>query len=155
MRQYTDVLANEISKQQAAVDGLERALDTARAVLGAYIELQKKSTQQPAFVSATPAPVHPSQNGKGELRPGSAIYKARHVIEKAGHPLHIGEILIAIGKANNKANRISLSGSLSSYVRKREFFMRTGPNIFATVGMVVREMSTQESLPTTEGRLTQ
>src|ERR1700689_5162376 len=61
----------------------------------------------------------------GNLRAGSFLAKAQDAIRKAGKPLHITELLAAIGKPIDKKNKISLSGSLASYARKNEIFTRT------------------------------
>ena len=70
-----------------------------------------------------------ASSGSG-LRPGSSLSKARDAIKKAGKPLHILEILEAIEKPKDKKNRVSLSSSLSAYVRKNEIFNKPAPNTF-------------------------
>ncbi len=72
-------------------------------------------------------------NGKTQpdLRPGTLLSQARDVLKAEGKPLHINEILARMGKIADKGNRVSLSGSLGAYVRKRTIFRKTGPNIFA------------------------
>ena len=69
------------------------------------------------------------------LRPGTDLAKTRDVLKAAGKPMRINDILEAIGKANEKNNRISLSGSLSSYVRKGQIFSRPAPNTFGLIEM--------------------
>jgi len=64
------------------------------------------------------------------LRPGSELEKARTAILKAGRPLHIKELVVAIGKEPTKENKTSLSGSIGAYVRKEEVFTRPKPNTF-------------------------
>lgn len=72
-----------------------------------------------------------SEPGKERfLRPGTAVSLARDAIRKAGKPLHIGELLEAIGKSNAKKHRLALSGSLAAYVRRGEIFTRPEPNTF-------------------------
>jgi len=67
---------------------------------------------------------------KGKLRSGSEVEKAYNFLRQNASPMHISDILIAIGKENTKANRMSLVGSLGRYSRKGQFFSRVGPNIF-------------------------
>jgi hypothetical protein len=64
------------------------------------------------------------------LRPGTAVSLARDALRKAGKPLHIGELLEALGKPNAKKSRLALSGSLATYVRRGEIFTRPEPNTF-------------------------
>ena len=69
------------------------------------------------------------------LRAGSALAQAQDILKAAGRPMHISEILKAMGKPNEKNERISLSGSMASYVRKGSIFRKTGPNRFSLIGM--------------------
>jgi hypothetical protein len=74
-------------------------------------------------------------NGRAEstLRPGTAIGKARDAIKAAGHPLHITEILVAIGRPLDKGNRAAIGGSIAAYVRRGEVFTRPAPNTFGLI----------------------
>ena len=66
--------------------------------------------------------------------------------------MHISEILAAIGVENTKNTRVSLVGSLGSYVRKGQVFSRPGPNIFGLTGMKIPEAVIPEGFGTlTEG----
>lgn len=69
-------------------------------------------------------------NGKTVLRPGSEIAKAREILLKEGKPLHITEILKRIGKDVNRKSRASLSGYMSYFMRRGEYFTRPAPNTF-------------------------
>jgi hypothetical protein len=64
------------------------------------------------------------------LRPGSSVAEARKAILGAGRPLHITELLQALGKQKSRAARAALAGSISAYVRKGEIFTRPHPNTF-------------------------
>lgn len=68
-----------------------------------------------------------------ELRFGTLLAQARDVLKAEGKPMHVNEILHKMGKTTDKSNRISLSGSLAAYVRKKTIFKKTGPNIFTLV----------------------
>jgi septal ring factor EnvC (AmiA/AmiB activator) len=69
----------------------------------------------------------------GTIRPGSMIDKARKALRQAGKPLYIEELLRKMGKEVSKKNRISLSGSLGSYVRDKNIFTRPAPNTFGLI----------------------
>ena len=75
----------------------------------------------------------PRENGQAQvlLRPGSALAKAQDILRKAGKPLHISEILKALNEKADK--RVSLSGSLSAYVRNGQIFTRPAPNTFGLI----------------------
>lgn len=76
-----------------------------------------------------------SEAPESKIRPGSAIGKTFTFLKKAGKPLHIDEILIAIGKTTSKKDKMALSGSLGWYVRRHEIFSRPAPNTFGLIGI--------------------
>jgi len=73
------------------------------------------------------------------LRHGSALAKARDIIEQAGRPVHITELLQSLGKPLTRIERSGLSGSLAAYVRRGEIFTRPAPNTFGLIGMKTDE----------------
>jgi hypothetical protein len=87
--------------------------------------------------------------GEGEeasLRPGSDLAKTQDILKKAGHPLHINEILASLGKPTDKKSKESLSGSLSAYARDKRVFSKAGPNRFGLLDMpVTQDQKSQES----------
>ncbi len=81
------------------------------------------------------------------LRPGTDLAKARDFIKAHGRPQHVTDILKGIGKEVNKANKISLSGSLSGYVRKGILFTKPSPNTFSLIEMENGEDQKPETDP--------
>jgi len=69
------------------------------------------------------------------LRPGSTLAKTRELLRQVGKPMHITEILKALNQSTDKKHRISLSGSLSAYVRNNQIFTRPAPNTFGLAEM--------------------
>lgn len=67
------------------------------------------------------------------LRVGSAVAQARDVILKLQKPVHINELLEALGKAATREGRASLTSSLAAYVRREEIFTRPAPNTFGLI----------------------
>lgn len=67
------------------------------------------------------------------LRHGSNIAKARDALRAAGKPLHITEILKAIGQPNDKKHRLALGGSIAAYARKNAVFTKAAPNTFGLI----------------------
>lgn len=78
-------------------------------------------------------PGSPTAANDSELRAGTGLAQARDSIRAAGKPLHILEILKAMGRPTDKKNRISLSGNLAAYVRRGEVFTRPAPNTFGLI----------------------
>ncbi|MFH0909558.1 MAG: hypothetical protein V1929_12430 [bacterium] len=112
---------------------IEKKIATKRIEIAA---LKSQITATEAFVSgleeALKALPKDSQAAV-TIRPGTNIYRAYEHLKKVGKPLPISELLKAIGQDVTKENRVSLSGSLGSYVRRHAVFTRSGPNTFGLV----------------------
>lgn len=94
---------------------------------------------------------------RSELRAGTLLAKTRDAIQAKGAPMHVNDILAAIGVENNKNNRVSLVGSLGAYVRKGQVFSRPAPNTFALVGMKLEGIAVDQTslLPDDFGSVTE
>ena len=109
-------LERRIEKKRQEIAELKNQTNAAEAYLSALLDTHK---------------MFPKEGDKDvTLRAGSDLAKARDFIKAQGQPQHVGEILKGIGKEVNKANKISLSGSLGSYVRKGRIFTKPTPNTF-------------------------
>ena len=124
---------SEIQQWQADMRELETRVREANAYVAGLEETLKLLPKETA-----------SETAIGALRPDSAVANAREVIMKAGKPLHINEILKALGKAVSHDTKASLSGSIGAYVRNKQFFTRPAPNTF---GLVELESKTEDDLP--------
>jgi hypothetical protein len=104
-----------IDRKQQEINDLEMQIEKARAYMQALQDSMK-------FL--------PKENGQMQivLRPGTALAKTQEILRKAGKPLHITELLKALNEKPDK--RVSLSGSLSAYVRNNQIFTRPAPNTF-------------------------
>ena len=69
------------------------------------------------------------------LRPGSAVAQARELILKLGRPMHVAEILAALGRETTRETKAALGGSIAAYVRKKQIFTKAGPNTFGLIEM--------------------
>lgn len=67
------------------------------------------------------------------LRPGSDVDLARAALMTAKRPLHINDLLVAMGRGTAKDERISLASSIQAYVRKGAVFKKTAPNTFGLI----------------------
>jgi len=116
-----------IDRKQQEINELEMQIEKAKAYMQALQDSMK-------FL--------PKENGQMQvvLRPGSALAKAQEIIRKAGKPLHISELLRALNEKPDK--RVSLSGSLSAYVRNNQIFTRPAPNTFG-----LKEMNEVTDIP--------
>lgn len=115
-------------KQQELVDR-EMAFTIERASAAAYIQAMQD------MLKSLPRDPSDARSPDQVLRHGSAMAQAREAIQKAGKPLHITDILRAIGRPVDKETRLSIGGSIANYVRRGEIFTRTAPNTFGLTGM--------------------
>jgi hypothetical protein len=135
-------------KAQEIVD-LERQIDMAKAYLQAIQDSIK------ALPKDTPTQGNSEDRATG-LRAGSVLARTKEAIQKHGQPMHISEILRAVGLEDTKKVRVSLIGSLGNYVRKGAVFTRPAPNTFGLVGMSTgNNGATDTALPDMFGKLTE
>lgn len=109
-RQKITELQIQVERAEAFIQGLQEALKI----------LPKDDNGKP-------------RKGRGTLRPGSDMAKIRDLMVQAGKPMHVTQIVISLGRENNKANRLSITGSLGRYVRRGEIFRRVGANLFTLI----------------------
>lgn len=124
-------IEKRIEKKQKEMQDLERETTICLREGAAYIQGLQESLR-----------LMPKEAIAGEertLRAGSLIAKARDAIELAGKSLHISELLKALGRPVDHANKVSLSGSLAAYVRKGDVFTRPAPNTFGLVSFEPRK----------------
>ena len=81
------------------------------------------------------------------LRAGSAVEKARAEILRQRAPVHISDLLEALGKDSTRENRASLTGSLSAYVRRGEIFTRPQPSTFGLLELGQTEKAEEAPTP--------
>lgn len=125
-----------IERKQQEIRDLETKIREANAYLQALLDSMKWLPREESLA-----------NGNQLLRPGTTLAKAQEAIQKSGHPMHVADILKAIGKPTDRKNRVSLGGSLSGYVRRKEIFTRPAPNTF---GLIEMENSAANSSTKTE-----
>ena len=135
MAKIRDELQKRIERKQLEIRELEKQLAAAHAYIEAMQDSLKLLPKDAGISAAVP---------EQTLRPGSAVARAREAILKAGKPLHITEILKALDRPVDKNNRVSLSGSLSGYVKRGEIFTRPAPNTFGLAELNHDEMPVEE-----------
>ena len=111
-----------MEKKLEEIAGLERQLSDARSYLMALEDSMKLLSR-----------VGGNDSGEAALRPGTDLAKAQELLRKARKAMHVSKIIEGIGKEVNKASRVSVSGSLSNYVRRGLVFTRPAPNTFGLV----------------------
>lgn len=125
---FKEDLLRKIERKKGEISELENQIRLAEVYLQALEDVAKSLPKDVPGGTGNP----PSSAG---LRPGTALAKARDAIRAAGRPMHVMELLTAVGKGNSRMERAGLSGTISAYVRRGEVFTRTGPNTFGLVDM--------------------
>ena len=98
-----------------------------KAQLIALRRLRRSAQQQPATNSAAPA------------KRMSHIQIVHDILRRAGHPLHITEILALVAKRHGlELDRESLVSALAKRVARHDRFVRTAPNTFGLLPEIER-----------------
>jgi hypothetical protein len=115
--------AEEVAALELAAIHADKELASGRAYLQALNDMLK----------LCPSDRSSEDRSSDSLREGSVMAKARDAIRAAGRPLHIAEIMKAVGGETSTRARTSLAGSLSSYARKPKIFTRPAANTFGLI----------------------
>jgi hypothetical protein len=138
-------IEEKVRKKEQEIQELEAQLRDARTYLQALQDVLK---------------MMPRDDGQNDpdviIRPGSSVDETRQIILTHGKPLHITDILKAMGREPTRENRSSLSGSLAAYVRRNEIFTRPMPNTFGLVELsdkAVDAPTIHPPIPSSFGRI--
>ena len=126
----------KLRRKEQEITGLEEKVKAARVYVQALRDVLKimDGSNDDGTVEAV-------------LRSGSAVAKAKEEIMRQGAPVHISQLLEALGKDQTRENRASLTSSLSAYVRRGEIFTRPEPNTFGLVDLGQTEKAEKEAMP--------
>ncbi len=91
------------------------------------------------------------ENPALSLRRGKSIAKVYDILKESGSPMHITEILTAMGKETDKKSQQATGSQLNNYVRKERIFTRPLANSF---GLKEWDTKPLTSLENTEGAQT-
>jgi hypothetical protein len=134
-----DKIAERLRKKEQEIQTLEEKLRAARVYVQALQDVLKMLNDGPEASSSEVA-----------LKPGSAVAQAREIILQRGSPVHISDLLVALGRESNRDSRASLTSSLAAYVRRGDIFTRPAPNTFGLVELghgAARSEATTEPPP--------
>jgi hypothetical protein len=113
----------KIREKESEIQDLERRLMEARAYVAAMQDAMR-------LVPAEGDIDNGESGGEVVIKAGSAMEAVVKALKAAGKPMHIMDILKAIGRDATPENRASVGGSLAAYVRKGVIFTRPAPNTF-------------------------
>lgn len=117
-------IEERLRRKEAEMLGLEEKLKSTRVYVQALRDVLSM-LDVPAS-----EPVTAEETEESVLRPGSAVALARDVILRRGEPMHVNDILLAMGRESTRETQASLIGSISAYVRRDKIFTRPAPNTF-------------------------
>lgn len=115
-------IEGSLRKKEQEIQGLEEKIKAAKVYVKALRDVLKLLDKGNEVETA-----------ESILRQGSAVAHARDVILEREIPVHIGDLLGAIGKPQTREARSSLGSSLAAYVRRGDIFVRTAPNTFGLI----------------------
>jgi hypothetical protein len=118
---FREDLLKKIEKKRGEIADLEAQLKDARTYLQALEDMFKLAAKG----------AQSGDQGRVAFRAGSMVGKAYDVLRRAGRPMHVNELLPAIGRAVSREDRSALSGTLAAYVRKGDVFTRPAPNTYS------------------------
>jgi hypothetical protein len=119
MMEERKIIHEKMKKKEQEIQSLEEKLRSARIYVQALQDVLKLVDKDSA--------AEPSESA---LKAGSAVNKARETILRRGKPVHINDLLEAVGKEVTRESRASLTSSIAAYVRRGEIFTRPAPNTF-------------------------
>jgi hypothetical protein len=78
---------------------------------------------------------------------------AYDAIKMAGRPLHVTDLLAAMGRQPTRGERSAVSGTLAAYVRRGEVFTRPAPNTFGLLESNTEQDPTRDAPPAGFGQI--
>lgn len=120
-----------IEKKRVEISEAQKAIDAGQAYIQAMVDAIKKLPKE-------------DQTAVSPVRAGSEVEKIREVILQARRPLHLGEIIAALGRPDDAESKSKFAGLLGWYTSKGKVFTKTAPN---TYGLVEAMPSSEPELP--------
>lgn len=108
-----------LRKKEQEIQGLEEKIKATKVYVKALRDVLKMLDKD-----------NETEAAESTLRQGSAVAQARDVMLERRMPVHISDLLSAMGRPQTREARSSLASSLAAYVRRGEIFVRTAPNTF-------------------------
>ena len=118
------VIEAQLRKKESEVASLEEKLKAAKVYVKALEDVLREVDKGVGSDTS---------NEDVSLRRGSSVAQAREVILERATPIHIDDLLEALGKEVTRETKASLTGSLAAYVRKNEIFTRPAPSTFGLI----------------------
>jgi hypothetical protein len=132
-------IENQLRRKEAEIVSLESKLREAKVYAKALRDVLKIVGNEDA-----------EEAGETKLRKGSLVDQAREVILERGEPVHLDDLLKAMGRDVTRDAKASLNSSLAAYVRNNEIFVRTAPATYGLIELSHTEEAQDEDAPPAE-----
>jgi hypothetical protein len=129
-------IEDQLRRKEAEIVSLEEKLKAAKIYAKALRDVLKIVGKE-----------EPEESGETKLRKGSLVDQAREVILERGEPVHLDDLLKAMGRDVTRDAKASLNSSLAAYVRNGEIFVRTAPATYGLIELSHTEEEEDEELP--------
>lgn len=130
-------IEERLRKKEQEIISMEEKIKASKIYAQALRDILK-------MLSATPSETIYSEI-ETTLRAGSTVDQARRIILEKGIPVHVDEILLALGKEVTRETKASLTSSLAAYVRREDIFARPAPNTFGLIELGHAQIYTNTS----------
>lgn len=120
---HRQMIENKMAKKSSEIQMLEEKIKVARIYVQALQDVLK----------ALDKSLETDEVTETVLRKGSIVDTARETILANDRPMHIDELILAVGREATRENKASFGGSLAAYVRRNEIFTRPAPNTYGLV----------------------
>lgn len=130
------VIEDQLRRKEVEIVALEDKLKAARVYAKALRDVLKMVNK-----------AEPDDLSETKLRKGSLVDQARELIHERSEPVHIDELLRAMGKEVTRDAKASLNSSLAAYVRNGEIFVRTAPATYGLIELSHTAEDSDEDLP--------
>lgn len=136
-------IADRLKRKVVEIQSLEEKVRVGKVYVQALQDVLKMLDQD-AQTAAT----------ESVLKPGSTVARARDLIIKSGEPMHLTDLLEAMGKDATREAKASLTSSLAAYVRRGDIFTRPAPSTFGLIELGHDEQAEEPREPPAEfGRM--
>lgn len=144
---FREDLGRKIERKRAEIADLEAQAQTARTYLQALEDMYKMAARETSTPSPTNDNGHSVTSSTTPFRTGSLTQGVYDALKAAGRPLHVSELLVAVGRTVTRTEKSAVSGTLASHVNKGYVFTRPAPNTFGLIEFGPTEEGTPSPEP--------
>jgi len=127
---------DKLARKQREIDNLEQKIKDAKVYVKALKDVLRLLDGDSE-----------ESGSESKLKEGSSAAQAQQIILDAGRPLHIDDILVAMGKDLTRSTKSSVTSALAAYARRDKIFIRTAANTFGLIELGHTEEKERQAHP--------